>query len=516
MCLRKFPSVELLKNCTDEDGSRQNIKDKAQTLEGLSMASNYYNTSSAIKGDAKVDQSLGVDEVWAECLAYFREVLEPREIQTWFLPISPIKLEGATLTIRVPTLYFYEILEANYAETFSHILTQLLGSEAKLRCEALVDSSAKDVRKGSMTTVSGDIRGRYTSEQQTASTPPKVFFDPHLIRNYTFETFLGGVSNNVPRTFALHICEHPGKPVINPFFIYGAPGVGKTHLINAIGQQLLRNDPSLRILYVSADNFIQQFTAASCNHKTADFTKFYRQVDVLLIDDIQMLVGKTKTQEAFFQIFNHLYMLGKQIILTCDKPPVEIHGMEERLVSRIAGSCVAHIERPDEELRRNFLEKKLREEGIELREDVKDLIVKSVTSNLRELEGVLTSLMLHSIVDKRAVDLKFSKEILARTVKMDAREITLDLILQLTSEFLGVSEDDIRGKSRKQEIALARQIVMYLAKIHTEDSYGTIGVKLGNRSHSTVVHGYNNIEAQMELNPLVQDCVKSIQEKLKI
>lgn len=472
-----------------------------------------YNTSSAHKENFTPIHEQGVEEVWSRCLSYFESVLDKRELETWFRPIQPVKLESSTLTIRVPTVYFLEMLEANYSKVFSHILSELLGSEASLCCEALVDSSAKEFAKGAVKSVSGDIKGSPTEFAQEA---PRVYFDSHLIKNYTFDTFLGGISNNVPRTFAKHICEHPGTPVINPFFIYGAPGVGKTHLLNAIGHQLLKNEPSLRVLYVSTDNFVQQFTSAACNHKTADFTKYYRQVDVLLIDDIQSLIGKNKTQEAFFQIFNHLYLLGKQLVLTCDKPPVELRGMEERLISRIAGSCIAQIERPDEGLRRSILDRKLNEEGLSLKEDVKELIVKSVSSNLRELEGTLTSLMLHSIVSQRPIDLSLAKEIIGRTVKIEVKEVSMERIMELTCELLRVTAEEVRGKSRKQEFVMARQLVMYLTKEYTDEAYAAIGVMLGDRSHSTVVHGCNTIKSQLLVSPMVRDYVKTLEERLGV
>lgn len=473
-----------------------------------------FNTSSAFKETSSPASDWGVEELWSRCLSYFESVLDKRELETWFRPIKPVKLEANVLTIRVPTVYFLEMLEANYSQVFSHILSELLGSEASLCCEALVDSSAKEFAKGAVKSVSGDIKGSSSFTSPELST--RVHFDPHLIKNYTFDTFVNGISNNVPRTFAKHICEHPGTPVINPFFIYGAPGVGKTHLLNAIGHQLLKNDPSLRVLYVSTDNFVQQFTSAACNHKTADFTKYYRQVDALLIDDIQTLIGKNKTQEAFFQIFNHLYLLGKQLVLTCDKPPVELRGMEERLISRIAGSCIAQIERPDEGLRRNILEKKLSEEGISLKEDVKELIVKSVSSNLRELEGTLTSLMLHSIVSQRPIDISLAKEIISRTVKMEIKEVTMERIITLTCELLRVTPQEVRGKSRKQEFVLARQLVMYLTKEYTDESYAAIGVMLGGRSHSTVVHGCNTIKSQLLVSPIVREHIKTLEERLGV
>lgn len=476
-----------------------------------------YNSSLASSSDFDHVHHLGVEEVWERCLSFFAGVLELHTINTWFKPIKPVKLEGSTLTIGVPTLYFSEYIEEHFTSIFAQALSEILGDKAMLIYEASIDSSSRDASKGSMSTISTDIRGNsaatISSEQADRSI---AWQNTHLIESYTFDTFLSSVSNKVPRTFGLHICDKPGAPSLNPFFVYGAPGVGKTHLINAIGWQLLKKNPSLRVLYVSADNFIQQFTSAACNHKTADFTKFYRQIDVLLIDDIQSLIGKAKTQEAFFQIFNHLYLLGKQIVLTCDKPPVELHGMEERLLSRIAGSCTVLIERPDEELRRDILSRKMNEEGVTLKKEVVDLVIKHVTSNLRELNGALTSLMLHSVVERREIDLKFAKDIISRTVKMDAREITLDLILKHVSEYLRISIEDIRGKSRKQEFVLARQVVMYLTKKHTNESYSAIGLMLGGRSHATIVHGCRTIDEQISHNSLMSDVISAVERKIAL
>lgn len=318
----------------------------------------------------------------------------------------------------------------------------------------------------------------------------------------------------VSYTLAKHISQKPGMLTYNPFFVYGAPGVGKTHLINAIGWEILKLHPEMRVLYISSDTFLQQFTSASCNHKTDDFTHFYQQVDVLLIDDIQGLIGKEKTQIAFFQIFNHLFQLGKQIVLSCDKPPVDLQGMHERLASRISGSCTTQIDRPDEELRRNVLHQKMERESVRLSEDVVNYIAKSVTGNLRTLEGTISTLLAHSVArGVKEINLKFAREIISLNVRIDEPDLTLDRFVTLVSDRLGITIDEMRSKSRKQEIVMARQIVMYLTHKYTDEPLTAIGQMLGGRTHATVLHSCKVVEEQMEQNRLMKSTIRDIEKE---
>lgn len=476
---------------------------------------NPYNTSLAYSNEYLASDQHDVKQVWNSCMVILEQLLEAKQIDTWIRPIVPLRLEGKMITIGVPTLFFAERIEETFAIAVSKALSDVLGAGARLRYEVNVDSTAADSSAARMSVTSNEIKGQ-SIQNMDDERLAHLGAACHLVPNYTFDRFVGSVSNDTARTLAMRLCDIHGDSAINPFFIYGAPGVGKTHLINAIGWQILRKNPQLKVLYISADNFIQQFTSASCNHKTAEFTKFYRNVDILLIDDIQSLIGKSKTQTVFFQIFNHLYLLGKQIIFTCDKPPSELHGMEERLLSRIAGSCITYIERPDEALRREILYRKMEENGVTLSEDIIDFIVKSVTTSLRELEGALNTLMVNSLVCKREITLRFAQEMLRQIIKKDRCEVTSDIIIKEISAHLHVSIDDIKSNSRKQELVQARQIIMYMLKKHTDESYAAIGMMLGKRTHTTVVHGCQTIQEQLKINPLIKDTINSVERKLML
>lgn len=470
--------------------------------------------SAAIKGlfNNEGDIKLSHEEVWSAALLLFKQRLEERSFNTWFRPIVPVSCVGSTLTIRVPSNFFIEYIEKNYSYLFAEVLTRLLGSGARLKYIAPIDSSTPLAGAGSMTTLSrSDAGGNLNVE--LAPTQNTIGWKHNLIENFTFDTFIESDSNKVSRTLACHISEKPGMNTYNPFFVYGAPGVGKTHLINAIGWEIVRKRPEMKVLYISSDTFLQQFTSASCNRKTDDFTRFYRQVDVLLIDDIQGLIGKEKTQVAFFQIFNHLFQLGKQIVLSCDKPPVDLQGLHERLASRISGSCTTQIDRPDEELRRNVLHQKMEQESVKLSEDVVNYIVKSVTGNLRTLEGTISTLLAHSVArGVREIDLKFAHEIISLNVRIDEPELTLERFMELVSKQLDITPEEMRSKSRKQEIVMARQIVMYLTHKYTDEPLTAIGEMLGGRTHATVLHSCNVVEDQVENNRLMKSTIEEVEK----
>lgn len=458
---------------------------------------------------AKMD----VSDFWRICLDMFRNRLPKEAFESWFMPIRPISLIGATLTIQVPSAFFSEYLENNFADALSEVLVGLLGPEARLCYNALIDSTSADSAQGSLTTLSHSATGGSLVAPK-GDTLPQTDWKHHLKSGYTFDSFLAGQSNSIPRALALAISQNPGTPTMNPLFIYGAPGVGKTHLLNAVGWELLSGNPQQRVLYVSAEEFLQQFITSARLDKIDQFTKYYQQVDVLLIDDLQVLISKTATQNAFFQIFNHLYLLGKQIVVTCDKPPIDLHGMQERLVSRMAGACITKIERPDLQLRRDIMDLKMQVDGVSLSPEVVDFVVTSITDNLRELEGAITSLVYSQAVSGCDIDLSYAKEVVGRIVRLEEKEITIEGIIQATSSVQRISVKDMRSKSRKQEIVRARQIVMWLAKKHTELSLSAIGDLLGGRCHATVLHGCQVIEDQLPLDKDLAKDIKTIEKKL--
>lgn len=471
--------------------------------------------SAAIRGIFSSGEAvqLSHEEIWSAALSLFKQRLEEKAFNTWFLPIEPISCIDSTLTIRVPSNFFIEYIEKNFSHIFADVLTRIMGPAARLRYIAPIDSSVRRDNSGSITTLSHpEYVGR--TEVQPSVKTNTIGWKHNLIENFTFDTFIESASNMVSCTLAKHISQKPGMLTYNPFFVYGAPGVGKTHLINAIGWEILKLHPEMRVLYISSDTFLQQFTSASCNHKTDDFTHFYQQVDVLLIDDIQGLIGKEKTQIAFFQIFNHLFQLGKQIVLSCDKPPVDLQGMHERLASRISGSCTTQIDRPDEELRRNVLHQKMERESVRLSEDVVNYIAKSVTGNLRTLEGTISTLLAHSVArGVKEINLKFAREIISLNVRIDEPDLTLDRFVTLVSDRLGITIDEMRSKSRKQEIVMARQIVMYLTHKYTDEPLTAIGQMLGGRTHATVLHSCKVVEEQMEQNRLMKSTIRDIEKE---
>lgn len=471
--------------------------------------------SAAIRGIFSSGEAvqLSHEEIWSAALSLFKQRLEEKAFNTWFLPIEPISCIDSTLTIRVPSNFFIEYIEKNFSHIFADVLTRIMGPAARLRYIAPIDSSVRRDNSGSITTLSHpEYVGR--TEVQPSVKTNTIGWKHNLIENFTFDTFIESASNMVSCTLAKHISQKPGMLTYNPFFVYGAPGVGKTHLINAIGWEILKLHPEMRVLYISSDTFLQQFTSASCNHKTDDFTHFYQQVDVLLIDDIQGLIGKEKTQIAFFQIFNHLFQLGKQIVLSCDKPPVDLQGMHERLASRISGSCTTQIDRPDEELRRNVLHQKMERESVRLSEDVVNYIAKSVTGNLRTLEGTISTLLAHSVArGVKEINLKFAREIISLNVRIDEPDLTLDRFVTLVSDRLGITIDEMRSKSRKQEIVMARQIVIYLTHKYTDEPLTAIGQMLGGRTHATVLHSCKVVEEQMEQNRLMKSTIRDIEKE---
>lgn len=459
-----------------------------------------------------------VIEVWDACLKRFEALIEPKAFGTWFLPIKPLRLDGASLTVQVPSAFFCEYIEAKFMAEIRLVLPEVLGKEAKLHYQAVVDSSSSNTSSGSISSTSS-LKGEFSKSEAILEKEQKVLpntWQTHLIPQLFFDKFCQGESNQVPVALAQTICESPGNPSMNPFFLYGPPGVGKTHLMNAIGWTIAQKYPEKRVLYISTSQFLDQFAAASRNHKVGDFMRYYQQVDVLLIDDIQGLAGKEKTQDAFFDIFNHLFNLQKQIVMTCDKAPSFLSGMHERLVSRIKGSLSTEISRPDPQLRRKILEYKMDIEGVSLSKEVLDFVVKHVDGNVRELHGVLTSLVFNAAVTGREISLPYAQEIVRQTVRIEDREVNIERIQKIVCDLLHVNLQDLQSKSRRQDIVQARHLVMFLSKKYTTDSLSAIGETLGGRSHATVLHGCQTVSNTISINPQFASTVANIESQLRV
>lgn len=469
--------------------------------------------------------AIDVNSIWQQCLNELRKRVSEDSFNIWIKPITPVQLiDDNTLLIRVPTMFFCEYLEQHFQKELRETLQVILGDSARLQYLALVDASSKSESDGYLVASQSEVPLSTTSagipqgitiphnDGNTASENSK--WDTHLLTPFTFDSFIRGESNQVALSLARQICKNPGDSMMNPYFVYGPPGVGKTHLINAMGGDIVTRFPNLRVLYVTTSQFIQQFTAASKNKKVPDFIRYYQQVDVLLLDDMQVLSGKERSQQAFFDIFNHLYSLGKQIVLTSDCPVSDLRGLSERLISRMAGSLTAQISRPDLSLRREILNKLANQGGLLLPEEVSDFIVRNASNSVRELDGVLTSLVYNAAVSGRTIDLPFSREILSRTIRLEDREITLENIQRIVCESFHIPAHLVKGKSRRQNIVTARHVIMFLANKYTKESLSSIGSYLGGRSHATVIHACNSTRDAMSIDLDFASTISKIETRL--
>ncbi|PVZ15137.1 chromosomal replication initiator protein DnaA [Porphyromonas loveana] len=466
--------------------------------------------------------STNVNDIWNACLHILQDIVDERAYQTWFVPIVPVSIEGDTLTLQVPSQFFCEFLEGNFVEQLRTVLGRVIGPNASLQYNALVDNSSP---KHPRTVTLAGCTQEGTTEQleadqmrqgmpHTATHTEAQDFDTQLNSKLSFRNFYQSDCNYVARSVAEAIASSPGNTPMNPFFIYGPSGVGKTHLCHALGLRVRETHPRLKVLYVSSHLFEMQFTTAARAGTINDFIAFYQQVDVLIIDDIQWLIGKKKTQLAFFQVFNHLYMLSKQIVLTSDKPPVDLNGMEERLVTRMAGATCVKIERPDLRLRREILQQRTIQSGVSLDESVLNFIAENVCDNVRELEGTLVSLITNSVVIGKEIDLSFAKRIVRQAVRLEKKEVTVECIQQAVCKVFQVQAEQIKGKSRKQDIVQARQVIMFLSKKYTGQSLSAIGELMGGRNHATVLHGCRCVTNEMEMNASFRNTVERAEQMI--
>lgn len=465
-----------------------------------------------------------IDTVWKKCLAVIGENMNEQSFKTWFEPIVPVGLEENRLTIRVPSQFFYEWLEEHYYPLINKAISETVGEDARLVYSVVVEDGPDD-RTGHAITIPSarpfsvpppasqkDAGSRLISTPPSAETRP---LETSLNPRYTFDNFIKGDSNQLARAAAVAVANNPGGTSFNPLVIYGGVGLGKTHLIQAIGNHALRNQRARRILYVSSERFTIEFVDAIQSDRTTEFSSFYRSVDLLIVDDIQFFAGKEKTQETFFHTFNTLHQLGKQIVLSCDRSPKELKGLDERLISRFQCGLTADIQPPELETRIAILRKKSEDDGIDLPQDVVEFIATYVTSNIRELEGCMISLLAHASLKNEAISIELARHVV-RTVVGDIRgHVTIEDIQRTVAEYFRLPEDLIRAKTRKQEIVRARQIAMYIAKELTNSSLKTIGLHFGGRDHSTVIHAYQSVEDLMKTNERYAQTVHHLKKRLQ-
>lgn len=458
-------------------------------------------------------------ELWSKCLDVIRDNIPEPAFKTWFADTKPASYVNKVLTIFVPSQFVYEHIEDNYVDLLGAVIYRVFGAGTQLNYRILTDRQ----NKLTVDQVSDKPLAKPVVEQKKSSnvTPDSVpvpvqDLDPMLRSNYSFENFIEGLSNRLPRAAAESIAMKPGKTVFNPLFLYGTSGVGKTHLANAIGLKVKELYPEKRVLYVSAHLFKVQYTDSVRKNTVNDFINFYQSIDVLIIDDIQEFVGVEKTQNTFFHIFNHLHQNGKQLIMTCDRPPVMLQGIEDRLITRFKWGLTAEIERPNLELRRSILADRVRREGIALDTNVLEYIAEHVTDSVRELEGILISLHAHSALYGREIDLALAERVISKAVRVVEKELTIEDIVHATCEYYHVKDESIYASSRKRDIVLARQMAMYLTHKHLPNlSLARIGQCIGSKDHSTVLHACRTIEDQIGVDKAVELAVEDIEAKMK-
>lgn len=467
-------------------------------------------------------------EVWDNCLKVIRDNLNHRSFTTWFEPIKPVKLEDNVLTIQVPSQFFYEWLEEHYIDLLRRTVKSELGKTGRLEYSIVVDNSDKRQQTTNIPAANGSRAsnppvnlplGENNKDIPTPFVIPgirKVKINPQLKETYNFDNFIEGDCNRLARSAGISVASNPGKTSFNPLFIYSSVGLGKTHLAHAIGMLSKDNFPDKTVLYVTADQFQIQFTD-SCNNKTYnDFVHFYHMIDVLIIDDIHFLVGKPKTQEIFFHIFNHMHQSGKQLIITSDKPPADLQGMEERLLSRFKWGLSAELTLPEFSTRVKIIESKLHADGIQMPQDVIEYLAYTITTNIRELEGSLISLIAQASFNRKEINLDLVKHLVNNIVKDIDKEVSIDLIKKIVSEYYKVSVNLINSTTRKREVVQARQLVMYFAKKYTKGSLENIGAHCGNKDHATVLYACKTVNNLLDTDKQYRKCVDEIEKIISL
>ena len=467
--------------------------------------------------------------VWNNCLQIIKDNIPAQSFKTWFEPIKALRLEGNILTIQVPSLFFYEWLEEHYVGLLRKTVKKQLGEEGRLEYNIVVEKSSTSIPYTTNMPSNGNgAEGKNQSMPMPISLNKdiknpfiipglkKLQVDPQLNQNYTFENFIEGDCNRLARSAGYAVAGKPGGTSFNPLMIYGAVGLGKKHLAQAIGNEIKRTLTDKLVLYVSCEKFTQQFVDALKNNNINDFVNFYQAMDVLIMDDVHNFAGKEKTQDIFFHIFNHLHQSGKQLIITSDKAPKDLSGLEERLLSRFKWGLSADLQIPDLETRMAILNKKMYSDGIELPSEVIEYVAHNIDNNVRELEGAMVSLLAQSTLNKKEIDLNLAKSMLKNFIKNSSKEISMEYIQSLVCEYFEVPIDMVKSKTRKREIVQARQISMYLAKLHTKTSLKSIGAFFGGRDHSTVIYACQTVDDLIDTDKKFKGYVADIQKKLKM
>ena len=466
--------------------------------------------------------NLSPDKLWDKCLALIRENISEQQYNAWFkrTVFESFNEESKTVLLRVPSPFVYEYLEENYVDLLRKVLTRTFGMGVNLSYRIVTDSENKKTQ-----VVEGDEptdeslrprqREHVNESPSLLDSAPQQTIDPQLNPSLTFKNYIEGNSNKLPRAIGQTIAEHPQNMQFNPFFVFGPSGCGKTHLINAIGVEAKRLYPEKRVLYISARLFEVQYTNAVLRNTINDFINFYQTIDVLIVDDIQEWEDKKGTQNTFFHIFNHLFRNGKRIILASDRPPVELKGMNERLITRFSCGLIAELEKPNVQLCVDILESKIKHDGLNIPEDVVQFVASTANGSVRDLQGVVNSLMAYSVVYNCNIDMQLAQRVIKRSVKVDESPLTVDEIIESVCQHYNVTPANINSRSRKKDFVMARQVSIYLAQKYTKMPASRIGRLVGGRDHSTVIYSCNQVEQRMKIDQKFSSEITSLENSFR-
>ncbi len=448
--------------------------------------------------------AINIESLWSQCISEIEKKVPPQTFSTWFKPIIPLKLFDEKIIIQVPSRFHYEWIEEHYRKLLEKTFLNVLSYVPEIQYTIKLDDkfAASNVP---------DL-----PQNQLQSNDSYKRDETRLNMRYTFENFVEGSCNQFAKAASLAVAEAPGKTNFNPLLVYGGVGLGKTHLIQAIGNYVVKKGRACKILYVSSEKFTLDFITAIQNSGTAAFSKLYRNVDVLLVDDIQFFVNKERTQEEFFHTFNELHQKGKQIVLSCDRPPSELKNLEKRLISRFNSGLITDIQVPDLETRIAILQRKAEQDNIQIPSEVTIFVASNITTNIRDLEGALIKLLAHASLNGQDISLDLTKRVLRDIIKRKNTHLSIETIQKIVCSYFNIKEDLIRAKTRKKEIVFARQISMFLAKEMTNFALKTIGLHFGGRDHSTVIHAYQTIENKINEQENFANEIEDIKRKIEL
>ena len=474
--------------------------------------------------------SRNASSVWNDCLSFIKDNIQPQAYKTWFLPIKPVKLSENILSIEVPSKFFYEWLEEHYVKILKTALQKELGNDARLvysiRMEntfgnkaAFTENIPSNNRGGVQPQEVDAPLNSQTSELKNPFVIPGIKnlqIESQLNPSYNFDNFLEGDSNRLGRSAAQAVAAKPGGTSFNPLLIFGGVGLGKTHLAHAIGVEIKEKYQDKTVLYIAAEKFTQQYIEAVKKNTRNDFIHFYQLLDVLIIDDVQFLSGKTGTQDVFFHIFNHLHQNGKQVILTSDKAPVDMQDIEQRLLSRFKWGLSAELQLPNYETRISILKNKLYRDGVNINDDIVEYVAKNIKTNVRELEGAIISLIAQSSFNKAEITLELAQDVVMKFVKNTKREVSIDYIQKVVSDYFQMDIETLQSKTRRRHIVQARQLAMYFAKKFTKASLASIGNQIGKRDHATVLHACKTVDNLTFTDKQFRKYVEDLSQKLTL